>query len=191
MIIPQLWKNINEYEEILTKKKSGIVLMLYCPYCGGATWRHGGYWRNFWEYSKKRKIWILRVKCKCCGKTHAVIPDFLLPDRKYSSKEIEQVIEAKEEGTPISEIDTEAEESTMRRWWNQFKERSKKVIDKLESKLAVGHQGMLSLIHSDVKGLKRLKLLLSKFLELNPKEYTCKLGLANHLLNAEGSLIYL
>ncbi len=46
--------------------------------------RHGYYSRNVITRHCIRKISILRVKCPSCGKTHAILPSFLIPYYQYS-----------------------------------------------------------------------------------------------------------
>ena len=51
-----------------------------CPCCGSDKLTfHGSYERNVIVYSEYFKIKIKRVMCKECGKTHALIPYFLIP----------------------------------------------------------------------------------------------------------------
>jgi hypothetical protein len=57
---------------------------LVCPHCGkeGVLIRHAYYERWMNNGGKKVKINILRVKCKHCKTTHAVLPPFLIPYRQ-------------------------------------------------------------------------------------------------------------
>ena len=51
-----------------------------CPCCGSDKLiLHGSYERNVIIYNECRRIKIKRVMCKGCGKTHALIPYFLIP----------------------------------------------------------------------------------------------------------------
>ena len=51
-----------------------------CPCCGSDKLiSYGSYERNVIVYSEYFKIKIKRVMCKDCGKTHALIPYFLIP----------------------------------------------------------------------------------------------------------------
>ena len=51
-----------------------------CPCCGSDKLTfHGSYERNVIIYNECRRIKIKRVMCKECGKTHALIPYFLIP----------------------------------------------------------------------------------------------------------------
>ena len=51
-----------------------------CPNCrSDKLIRYGTYERNVGIMGNYRKIKIKRVKCKECGKTHALIPSFIIP----------------------------------------------------------------------------------------------------------------
>ena len=51
-----------------------------CPNChSDKLIRYGTYERNLGIQGEYQKIKIKRVKCKECGKTHALIPSFILP----------------------------------------------------------------------------------------------------------------
>ena len=49
--------------------------------CGisGQLVKHGYYKRNVKNNDGKVSIKIIRVKCKCCGKTHAIFPECIVP----------------------------------------------------------------------------------------------------------------
>ena len=67
----------------------------YCPACKSIDLkRHAQYTKYY--YSKR--IWILRLRCKACRKTHAVIPSFSLPGTSIGTAEAEQFIRKKEQG---------------------------------------------------------------------------------------------
>lgn len=52
-----------------------------CPHCNHKCTMicHGYYYRMIITNGIKYKIRILRVKCKECGRTHAVLPAFIIP----------------------------------------------------------------------------------------------------------------
>jgi len=57
------------------------VPRLDCPSCLVATVFWSGYWRHVRFAMAERKVFIRRVRCRCCGATHAVLPAFLLARR--------------------------------------------------------------------------------------------------------------
>ena len=67
-----------------------------CPCCGSDKLiSYGSYERNVIVYSEYFKIKIKRVMCKECGKTHALIPYFLIPYYQYEKTFIYRVCEEK------------------------------------------------------------------------------------------------
>jgi hypothetical protein len=60
---------------------------------------------------------VRRVKCKSCGKIHHVLPDTIVPYKRYDADTIEEIIE----GDPY---ETRCEESTINRikaWWARIR----------------------------------------------------------------------
>ena len=66
------------------------VFTLECNHCHwrGTCIRHGYYWRSYLlsvgDLTGSR-IRILRVKCKHCGKTHAILPEEIVPYLPFST----------------------------------------------------------------------------------------------------------
>jgi hypothetical protein len=67
-----------------------------CPGCAktGQFARHGSYHKFHYHHS----IQILRVRCRGCGCTHALIPTFSLPGTSIGSKEAEEYLKARADG---------------------------------------------------------------------------------------------
>ena len=84
MIITDYFKNITKYLDL--GKEIYIPPIYGCKFCGyeGMLHRHGYYSRNVITRYSINRIDILRVKCPSCGKTHAVLPSFLIPYYQYS-----------------------------------------------------------------------------------------------------------
>ena len=61
-----------------------------CPYCGaiGMLAPYGGYFRHLVSYERgkiiDRLVRPFRFECKSCKKTHALLPDILIPYSPYS-----------------------------------------------------------------------------------------------------------
>jgi hypothetical protein len=84
MIINNFLKNITKY---LNLGKEIYISPIYgCKFCDyeGMLHRHGYYSRNVITKYYIKRIDILRVKCPSCGRTHAVLPSFLIPYYQYS-----------------------------------------------------------------------------------------------------------
>lgn len=84
MIIANCFKNITEYLDL--GKETYKSPVYGCKFCGyeGMLHRHGYYSRNVITKYSFHRVNILRVKCPSCGKTHAVLPSFLIPYYQYS-----------------------------------------------------------------------------------------------------------
>ncbi len=69
---------------------------LRCPACGteGQLRRHGSYHK----YHFLKRIRIVRVRCRHCGRSHALIPSFSLPGLSIGSAEAERYLAAREAG---------------------------------------------------------------------------------------------
>jgi len=65
-----------------------------CPLCQASAGfvGHGSYPRYVAEEPPSFQIAIPRLKCKACGHTFGVIPDFLVPGRHYSARLIHLVL---------------------------------------------------------------------------------------------------
>ena len=68
-----------------------------CPCCEtvGQYGRHGLYSKYHFE----KEIVILRVRCRGCEKTHALMPAFSLPGTSIGTEEAEQYLMARHRGT--------------------------------------------------------------------------------------------
>jgi hypothetical protein len=67
-----------------------------CPACGseGCLRRHGRYEK----YNFLSRILIVRLRCRCCRRTHAIIPSFSLPGLSIGSAEAERYLAARAAG---------------------------------------------------------------------------------------------
>lgn len=59
---------------------------------------------------------IRRLRCCDCGRIHHELPDILVPYKRYGSESIEAAV------TGDTALDVAADESTIRRWRNWFKD---------------------------------------------------------------------
>lgn len=85
--------DINNYLEFVANLE---VKTIKCPYCGTAHMERHGYYRRYINISEtKHYIKILRVRCKICGRTHAVLPDFIIPYLHEPIKDMINVVTSK------------------------------------------------------------------------------------------------
>ena len=66
-----------------------------CPACGNAGLGHHS---SYQKYLYEQPIVILRLRCRGCGRTHAVIPSWSLPNTSVGTAEVERYLTARERG---------------------------------------------------------------------------------------------
>ena len=66
-----------------------------CPACGSTRLGHHSSYR---KYLYEQPITILRLRCRECGRTHAVIPSWSLPNTSVGTAEVERYLMARERG---------------------------------------------------------------------------------------------
>jgi len=66
-----------------------------CPACGST--RLGPH-SSYQKYLYEQAITILRLRCRGCGRTHAVIPSWSLLDTSVGTAEVERYLLARERG---------------------------------------------------------------------------------------------
>lgn len=131
------------YDELVAKIQ---IHLLECPSCrqSACCTIHGYYSRNYILQGKSTPLRICRVKCKCCGHTHALIPSFLVPYCQSPVSDQHEIVTSFEEGKSSAEIcdenpsiDENTVKSVVRRYKRFWKERlhaeaiSLKVLDSL------------------------------------------------------------
>lgn len=185
IIITHIGTNQQEYISLLPGLKEKT---LYCSKCGKLTHFHQWKKRNAWSSdSPITEIPQLQVICTnaSCKATHVIIPDFLCPYKRYVGAEIEAAIESRC-GEAKTANGTAAEESTIRRWRNQFARRLEERLQVLARVLMNEYEKMVSLL-SNWQGLDRVRRLLQLFPK---KEAATTLGRANLELFWNSSGLY-
>jgi len=75
---------------------SKCITNYYCPACKSIDLKNHA---QYIKYYYSKRIQILRLRCKACRRTHAVIPSFSLPGTSIGTAEAEQFIMKKEQGS--------------------------------------------------------------------------------------------
>lgn len=57
-----------------------------------------GHHSSYQKYLYEQRITILRLRCRGCGRTHAVIPSWSLPDTSVGTAEVDRYLIARERG---------------------------------------------------------------------------------------------
>ena len=73
----------------------GVLQGVRCPACGSTRLGHHS---SYQKYLYEQAITILRLRCRGCGRTHAVIPSWSLPDTSVGTAEVERYLLARERG---------------------------------------------------------------------------------------------
>ena len=144
---------------------SGNVL---CPVCHGSMTLHGSYERNIIDTAGDlHKGWIAQGYCGVCKKYHSIIPSFIMPYKQYSAEVVEKAILEHEELGSINNSSCQADESTIYRWINQFKERGASAVGWLISMLYSIYDQHISVLELRKEGmLKRLDRLTQRLLPI-------------------------
>lgn len=188
MIIAFLGESINRYQQDFLSYLDAFELV--CPYCSSLTHWHCWYKRSI--KGEEEPLSILRVKCRGCKKTHAVLPDFLSPYKHYpqivQEKVIEQALEggvAPEHIETVSSLDTDTtlwspSVDTMRRWIRKYRQYERQYVGAVASFLE-RHRKHIGVWRPGFAGFSHL-LALTEQLTGRPLCGSCLFGKMNILL---------
>lgn len=144
--------------------KSGA---LSCPKCGGKLVVNSYYPRILIDSGgSSLKILIMQTRCveKACGRTHAILPHFVMPYKRYAANVIEPAILSFEENGGLKYSDCPAEDKTIRGWKEQFKKRGAAAVNQLQKILYDRYAQSVSMIKLIASSLiERLKILTEPF----------------------------
>lgn len=73
----------------------GVLQGVGCAACGSTRLGHHS---SYQKYLYEQPVTILRLRCRGCGRTHAVIPSWSLPDTSVGTAEVERYLLARERG---------------------------------------------------------------------------------------------
>jgi transposase-like protein len=132
--------------------------------------RHGNRPRQGIIAGIKQWFQAQRFRCPRCEKTFTRLPDWLLPFKQYVAQEIEGVLRHLFNGGRLIESPCGADESTLRRWWKEYRHKLLQWAGLLEAWIIqLFRQSLSSINCSDP--LKRLEEALSQLAVL-PSEWT-------------------
>ena len=140
---------------------------LSCPKCGGKLVVNAYYSRTVIESDgSSLKIPIMQTRCieKACGVTHAILPHFVMPYKRYAAEVIESVILSCEENGGLKYSDCPAEDKTIRGWKEQLKNRGSAAVNHLQKILYGQYNRSISMIKLiSLSLIERLKMLIEAF----------------------------
>jgi hypothetical protein len=165
MIIAYLGRNVKDYRENFLRYLEKLEFL--CPVCGGNTVLHDCYDRHVHIDEKIEWIVIQRVICVGCGKTHAVLPDFIRPYKHYSAADIEFALRDIEDGTTCEQVETAASISTVKRWSREFGQLGSQAAGALRALLHnIFDKTINEIKFTGLKILKTLEYILDNFPEI-------------------------
>ena len=183
-IVLYLGRNLKEYKEKSKEIIKGHISegRFRCERCLRPMTKHSSYTRSIKETGEE--IEITMVWCRGCNGWHALLPDFLLPNKHYSGNEIEGVI-IDSATEPTIRIETAASESTVRRWVKEVGGRISQAVGILKLLFGRGEQAVSEIAIEP--GPPYIEL--EQVLEMATSDAKCcgnKLGMANMWLGTTG-----
>lgn len=123
---------LEDYEKLIINLE---VKTIKCPDCGSCDMERHGYYKRYIIISGvKYPIRILRIRCKECGKTHAVLPSFVVPYLHYPIEELYTMIIKVDNDEKLDLYDHEVRQikKVYRFWIERIKSILKWITDELE-----------------------------------------------------------
>ena len=127
---------VNNLEEIQEKINEVNVIGFECPKCKSHEFNYYGSYKRFLivlidEEPVELSVRIKRIRCKGCGKTHAVIPDFIIPYKIYGFKIVNKIMYFKINNIKTNkEIEEEygVSRQVVRKWEKEIERIKTKII---------------------------------------------------------------
>jgi hypothetical protein len=188
-IVMFLGENVKDYEKknLVIIKETLSEGLFRCEFCLQSMKLHSHYERNIKETGEVITINI--VWCSKCRKWHALLPDFLLSNKHYSANEIECVIiDSATEN--VNQIETEASQSTVRRWIKQVSERIERAVGILKYLFRCAGQAINEIVIDPGPCYNELEQVLEKA-PSDVKHSGNRLGLANIWIGTNDIKVYI
>jgi hypothetical protein len=121
IFIPVVIELLNEYyDRFLESRELKKALKNWACTCGwtGGLHRYGGYDRPYISNGQTEILWVQRIRCSYCGKTHALLPAHLIPYSRTPAEVKMQIVLAmgkKEKQEQIMAVYPDLEERDFRR----------------------------------------------------------------------------
>jgi transposase-like protein len=157
------YERLKVLQGAVVKLDSGGVM---CPVCAGSLKLHGSYRRHLIDkVNVGHHGWIAQSYCAVCDKYHSLIPSFVLPYRQYEAEVIEEAVSSYEETGALALSESPVNNSTIYRWFRQFRDRGALALGWLLSILYDIYDAYVSVVELSAKGLlKQLDQLSRKIL---------------------------
>ena len=132
---------------------------IHCPLCDGElTYRDTKLRKVKNLLGEIRRFLLRRLRCTECKKLHTELPDIIQPYKQYDSETIQKVLDGCAEATVCA-----ADDSTIRRWKNEFSEAEPDINQRLASVYAQMSDGGVP-ITATFNVLGRVKIEIKRWL---------------------------
>lgn len=147
----QLLDNLNGL--IIEYESTDNFGYLECPHChSDKLIKYGTYERNIGIYDEFHKIKIKRVLCKECGRTHAIIPSFVIPfyqsERSFLINAINEIVVNNNKVVQTS-IEIDISRQKLNSWIKRFKSH----LTRLKVSLSYCLNDIIESLLNDVKSV--------------------------------------
>jgi hypothetical protein len=96
VIVQHFPHSVKQYAKAETFPGRGFPIPDRCPHsecqADGSLIRWGTYWRWACTADGDYHIRVQRIRCKVCGRTHSLLPDFLHPHRHYAIRLLQHAV---------------------------------------------------------------------------------------------------
>lgn len=76
-----------------------------CPDCRAPLRAESGYWRHLRHRGRRHRLWVHRARCTPCGRSHALLPDFVVGNHLDSADTIAAAVAGQPDATlPASTV---------------------------------------------------------------------------------------
>jgi hypothetical protein len=160
MIIVSSFKlNYNTQKIVYTIEPSGADAEARCPLCGNMVFYRDSKARNSMNLlGEVRRFSLRRLLCRGCGMLHTQMPDIIQPYKHYDSHAIQAVLDGSAEAE-----DCVADDSTIRRWKEDFAEAESDITQRLASVYARAADGTVPILAMDMP-LSAIRSLVGRWL---------------------------
>jgi hypothetical protein len=189
LIVWYLGRSVKDYCENFLHQLD--IWQLLCPACQQAhtLTRHGSYCRHLIWGDTRERMTILRVLCGKCKKTHAILPDFVDPQRIFAMPVVESAVEAVlDQKVAVEKVDGPQDVSTIKRWCRRFRSYWREIYGALHSIVARATDINLSI--AAVEEDAYLKKLQALWDHLPAVLCTSSFGRANIFLTADQTQVW-
>jgi transposase-like protein len=124
-----VWRTRLDVDAYVAEGRELVVPLLLCPSCS-ATMMLWGWYRRDVRVGWIRRLWIRRVRCGPCGRSHGVLPEFVTCGRLDGVEVIGAAVAALSGGAGARTVavGVGVAHTTVRDWWRRFRVRARLLV---------------------------------------------------------------